>query len=115
MLAFIPYVPPPPPPPRAVELGRRLAETIEQFRLQHADLNRADVMQATQIAAAQGGGACAAPPRAVLLAVVAAVLAGLFVALATSSGDWGSRPAVAMIAVAIAVAAALLLVVLKRR
>ena len=115
MLAFVPYVPPQPPSPRAMELGQRLAEVIEQYRQLHPDLNRADVAQATQFALARAGGSGAAVPRAVLLAVMGAVVAGLFVALATSRGEWGSQPAVAMIVVAIAVAAVLLLVLLKRR
>ncbi len=119
MPAFVPYVPPP-PSPRAMELGQRLAEAIEQYRQQHPDLNRLDVAQAARIALAQAGGSDATAPR-VAIAVAAGVAAvGLAVALAVGlgvSGGRGSSPAVAMTSVAVftALVAALLLLLLRRR
>lgn len=113
MLAFIPYVPPQPPSPQAEELGRRLAETIEQFRLQHPDLSRADVAQATRLAAARAGGEPAAARSALIAAVVGALLLGVFALMAANGGRCPAQAPVLMIVVAIAVV--LVLLVIKRR
>jgi hypothetical protein len=113
MLAFIPCVPPHPPSPLAEELGQRLAETIEQFRQQHPDLSRADVMQAARIAITRSGDVSSAPRSALIAAVVGALLLGVFATLAASGGRCPAQAPVLMIAVAAAVV--LVLLVLKRR
>lgn len=114
MLAFIPYVPPRPPSPRAEELGQRLAETIEQFRQQHPDLDQTDVAQATRLAVSRAGVAPAAVPAPLIAVAVGLLLAGLFAMLAADGGGCPAQAPVMMIAIAVAVAV-LLLVVLKRR
>ena len=113
MLAFVPFVPPPPPSPLAEELGQRLAETIEQYRQQHPDLDRADVLNATRLALARSGGETAAARAALVAAVVGALLVGVFAAVAANGGRC---PAPApMLAVAAALAVVLVLVLIKRR
>jgi hypothetical protein len=113
MLAFVPYVPPRPPSPRAEALGQRLAETIEQFRMQHPDLDRDDVVQATRLAVASAGGGPAVA-RGVAIALVAGVaVAGLLAALAAGRDGGGDLSRVLVVAVAIMAVAVVL--VLKRR
>jgi hypothetical protein len=113
MLAFIPYVPPQPPSPRAEELGQRLAETIEQYRQQHPDLDRTDVRQATRLALARSGGGPAVARGALVAVVAGALLLGLFAALAANGGRCPAQSPVLVIAVM--AAALLVLLVLKRR
>jgi hypothetical protein len=113
MLAFIPSVPSRPPSPLAEELGQRLGETIEQFRQQHPDLSRTDVMQAARIAMTRSGGACSVARSALIAVVVGALLLGVFATLAANGGRCPAPAPVLMIAVVVAVV--LVLLVLKRR
>jgi hypothetical protein len=113
MLAFVPFVPSPPPSPQAEELGQRLAEVIEQYRQQHPDLGRAEVLQATRLALARSGGEPAAARSALVVAIGVSALFGVFAALAANGGRCPASAPVLMIGVAVAVV--LVLLVIKRR
>lgn len=113
MLAFVPIVPPQPPSPRAEELSQRLAEAIEQFRLQNPDLSSRDVEQAARLALARSGGASAGSRRPLIAAAVA-VFVGLVVALGANGGRCPAQAPVVYVAVAIVVVA-LILVMVRRR
>ncbi len=113
MLAFIPYVPPRPPSPRAEELGQRLAETIEQYRQQHPDLDRTDVLQATRLALSRSGGEPAATRGALIAAVVGVLLLGVFAVVAANGGRCPAQSP--LLAIAVVAAALLVLILLKRR
>ena len=113
MFAFVPVVPSV-PSPRAEALGQRLAETIEQFRLQNPDLSGLEVRQATQIAVARIGGE--RPAVRVLIAVaLSAAVAGLAVALATGPRSPGSQQWILTLPLVGFVLVVVLAVALRRR
>jgi hypothetical protein len=48
-MIFVPFVPPPPPSPRAQELGRRLRETVDEFKRDNPGLKGAEIRQAMHL------------------------------------------------------------------
>jgi hypothetical protein len=95
---FVPYVPPPQPPsPQAQELGRRLAETIEGFRLEHPDTSAAEIRQAIGLALAGRGGPSPAAVR-VLFGLVVALVALGFLLFRRLPGGEAWPPVAAIIA-----------------
>lgn len=87
-MMFVPIVPTPTPPPspRAQELGRRISDLVEQFRLEQPDAKNAEIHQALALAA-KGVGSAA--PVAALVAVTLGLLVAGFVAffVVARSGD----------------------------
>lgn len=53
-MTYVPGAVPPAPSPRARELGRRLTETIDDFRREHPGTSKADIGQAVSLATRAG-------------------------------------------------------------
>ena len=71
-MIFVPFVPSPPPSPRAQELGRRVRETVDDFKRDNPGLKEEEIRQAMHLAM-QGTGE-AGKRVAVALAVGLALL-----------------------------------------
>jgi len=114
-LGFVPYVPVIPPSARALELGRRLADVIRDFNRQHSDVTEIEVRQALQIALGEAGGG--GEKRRAIVAVAAALVAGvgLAIALAARSGPGGGSTAMPAVFGALVVFAIVVVLILSRR
>jgi hypothetical protein len=114
-MAFVPIVPhEEPPSPRARDLGNRLAEVIETFQRQYPGTSPKDIRQAMRLATPGGGDL--QKRKAVVAGVLAMLMAGLVVALATGGEETVKRglPPSGIIAVSIGVLVVVLVSRLRR-
>jgi hypothetical protein len=112
----IPIVPPTPPSPRTRELADLLARVIEEYEKHHPTVSGAEVREALNLASRSSKAVAPAAPKvlALLLLGLAALGAGLFLAVERSGG--GAAPEFPMIAVVIGVILVLgLVAVIKGR
>jgi hypothetical protein len=101
-MLFVPFIPSSPPSPRAHELGRRLQETIDNFRRENPGTTGTDVRQAIGLAT-RGESAA---NQSVLIALTAGlVLLGLlaFYFFSRQSGETSPTLAMAIIFAAIVI------------
>ncbi len=99
-----------PPTPRAIDLGRRLTETIQTFERQYPGTSREEIRAAVRLAVGDGE---RRPPAARAAVLVGALVAGLAVAWFTGGGATG-RLEIPFAAIAVAVLVALAAVLAAR-
>ena len=117
-MTFVPViVPPHEASPTAVELGRRLSETIDAFSREHTGTSAEDVRDALRIAASRGAAGISARAAAPILAAavaIAGLLAYFLLARPEPGGAQGAPMAIPYVAVA-AILVSLAVVLLRRR
>lgn len=114
-MVFVPHAPVVPPSARAQELGRRIGAVVQEFSRQHADITDLEVRQAMQIALGTAGRG--SEVRRVIVAVAAALLAGvaLAISLAKRSGSDGATAMIPAVIGALVIFALVVVMILARR
>ncbi len=110
---YVPYVPPPQPSPRTRELADLLSRAIEEYQKYHPNVSSAEVNAALQMAAVRSSRGVPARVWAVVGALVAILLGGIFAFVAANGGQVPGS-AVPVVAVAIAILAALVAVAVAK-
>ncbi len=110
---FVPVIPTQDASPHAMEMGRRIAALIRDYRLQHQDASATDVYFALRVAAAEAG-ADARRSRlvAVVAGLVALLVAGLLFFARSGGRDHGM---ISFVVLGILIAVLGILVVFKSR